>query len=150
VTDPSPNQQLRAFQHVQVQRWPWSLERTKDLEHPYVIAGNRVYSVANQHGEFPEIGWRQPSEMSGVWDHPLKLLDGFWLGITFGHSHLADPSGKIRWLTRANRWRMTPGQVEITYQFPKIEVLMILRASRPTTQPIPPMSYLVRSGDQQE
>ena len=123
MTDPSPNQQLRAFQHVQVQRWPWSLERTKDLEHPYVIAGNRVYSVANQHGEFPEIGWRQPSEMSGVWDHPLKLLDGFWLGITFGHSHLADPSGKIRWLTRANRWRMTPGQVEITYQFPKIEAI---------------------------
>ena len=76
------NQLFSVFEHVQAQRWPWSLERTEDLEHPYVTAGNRVYSVATQHGEFPEIGWRQPSEMSGVWDHPIKLLDGFWLGIT--------------------------------------------------------------------
>jgi glycogen debranching enzyme len=119
----SNNQQRVAFEKVQIQRWPWSLERTEDLEHPYVVAGNRVYSIANQHGEFPEIGWRQPSEMSGVWDHPLKLLDGFWLGITFGEVACPGPVGNIRWLTQASRWRMTPGQVEITYQLPKVELI---------------------------
>lgn len=123
MAGPSNNQQLSAFENIQVQRWPWSLERTEDLEHPYVTAGNRVYSVANQHGEFPEIGWRQPSEMSGVWDHPLKLLDGFWLGISFGPADLAGPGGKIHWLTQASRWRMTPGQVEIAYQHPKVEII---------------------------
>jgi len=123
MAGPSNNQLFSVFEHVQVQRWPWSLERTEDLEHPYVTAGNRVYSVATQHGEFPEIGWRQPSEMSGVWDHPIKLLDGFWLGITFGPFNPANPVGKVRWLTQASRWRMTPGQVEITYQLPKLEVI---------------------------
>jgi glycogen debranching enzyme len=120
---PSGNQLSSAFGDIKVQRWPWSLERTKDLGHPYVTAGNRVYSVATQHGEFPEIGWRQPSEMSGVWDHPLKLLDGFWLGVTFGQPDLARPVGKVHWLTQASRWRMTPGQVEIAYQLPKLEVV---------------------------
>ncbi len=73
---PPSNQKLALFGDVKVQRWPWSIERESNLDHPYVTAGNRVYSVATQHGEFPEIGWRQPSEMSGVWDHPIKLLDG--------------------------------------------------------------------------
>ncbi|MGH2481646.1 MAG: hypothetical protein ACRDHW_18495, partial [Ktedonobacteraceae bacterium] len=61
--------------------------------------------------------------MSGVWDHPIKLLDGFWLGITFGSFNPANPVGKVRWLTQASRWRMTPGQVELTYQLPKLEVI---------------------------
>jgi glycogen debranching enzyme len=120
---PSNDQLFSVFKDVQVQRWPWSLERTENLEHPYVTAGNRVYSIATQHGEFPEIGWRQPSEMSGVWDHPIKLLDGFWLGITFGSLNLTHPVEKVHWLTQASRWRMTPGQVEITYQLPKLEVV---------------------------
>jgi len=120
---PHSNQQLALFGDVKVQRWPWSIERDSDLDHPYVTAGNRVYSVATQHGEFPEIGWRQPSEMSGVWDHPIKLLDGFWLGITFGQPDLVGPGGKIQWLTQASRWHITPGQVEITYRLPKLEAI---------------------------
>lgn len=120
---PPSNQKLALFGDVKVQRWPWSIEREINLDHPYVTAGNRVYSVATQHGEFPEIGWRQPSEMSGVWDHPIKLLDGFWLGITFGQPDLVGPGGKIRWLTQASRWHMTPGQVEISYRLPKLEVI---------------------------
>ncbi|MBO0794252.1 MAG: hypothetical protein J2P36_25345, partial [Ktedonobacteraceae bacterium] len=93
------------------------------LDQPYVTAGNRVYSVATQHGEFPEIGWRQPSEMSGVWNPPIKLLDGFWLGITFGQSELTSPIGKVHWLTQASRWQITPGQVEMTYQLPGLGVI---------------------------
>lgn len=116
------NQPFASFEDLRLQRWPWSIERTSNLEHPYVTAGNRVYSVATQHGEFTEIGWRQPSEMSGVWDHPMKLLDGFWLGITFGHSELGHTSDKTHWLTQANRWRMIPGQVEITYHLFDLDI----------------------------
>jgi glycogen debranching enzyme len=119
----APDSGLFSSEQVKVQRWPWSLEHGDNLDQPYVTAGNRVYSVATQHGEFPEIGWRQPSEMSGVWDPPIKLLDGFWLGITFGQPELARPVGKIHWLTRASRWRMIPGQIEMTYQLPKLEVI---------------------------
>ncbi|HEY1352549.1 MAG TPA: hypothetical protein VGF67_23260 [Ktedonobacteraceae bacterium] len=108
---------------VTFERWPWSITRADRLDHPYVTAGNRVYSIATQHGEFPEIGWRQPSEMSGVWDPPIKLLDGFWLGITFGAMDPVSAMGKIHWLTRARRWRMTPGEVEITYQVSMLEIV---------------------------
>jgi glycogen debranching enzyme len=116
-------EQLFSLDGVTFGRWPWAIERTDGLEHPSVTAGNRVYSIATQHGEFPEIGWRQPSEMSGIWDPPLKLLDGFWLGITFAAMDPTGTGGKIHWLTQARRWRMTPGEVEITYQLQALEIV---------------------------
>ncbi len=47
------------------------------LESPFVTAGNRVYIVGHQNGSFPELGWHIPGEMGGIWDHPIKLADGF-------------------------------------------------------------------------
>jgi hypothetical protein len=120
---PQIQQARTSLAQVKVQRWPWSIEHSTNLDQPYVTAGNRVYCIATQHGEFPDIGWRQPREMSGVWDHPVKLLDGFWFGVTTGHPDLVGPSDKIHWLTCADHWRMTPGEVTITYHLPKLEVV---------------------------
>ncbi|MCW5514964.1 trehalase family glycosidase [Muriicola sp. Z0-33] len=47
------------------------------LNSPYVTAGNRVYMVGHQNGTFPEIGWHIKGEMGGIWNHPIKLMDGF-------------------------------------------------------------------------
>ena len=47
------------------------------LSSPFVTAGNRLYMVGDQDGSFPEIGWHIKGEMSGIWDHPIKLMDGF-------------------------------------------------------------------------
>ena len=47
------------------------------LKSPYVTAGNRVYMVGHQDGSFPEIGWHIKGEMGGIWNHPIKLMDGF-------------------------------------------------------------------------
>jgi len=44
---------------------------------PYVTAGNRLYAVGHQDGRFPALGWHVPGEMGGIWDHPIKLFDGF-------------------------------------------------------------------------
>ncbi|QOD61166.1 glycogen debranching protein [Polaribacter haliotis] len=44
---------------------------------PYLTSGNRVYSVGAQNGQFPEIGWHIGAEMGGIWNHPIKLMDGF-------------------------------------------------------------------------
>lgn len=46
-------------------------------ETPYITAGDRVYVIGAQDGSFPEIGWHIKNEMGGVWNHPIKLLDGF-------------------------------------------------------------------------
>jgi len=47
------------------------------LNSPYITAGNRVYSVGHQNGSFPELGWHIKDEMGGIWNHPIKLMDGF-------------------------------------------------------------------------
>ncbi|MEQ1587714.1 MAG: glycogen debranching protein [Cyclobacteriaceae bacterium] len=47
------------------------------LSSPFVTAGDRVYLVGNQDGSFPDLGWHVTGEMGGIWDHPIKLMDGF-------------------------------------------------------------------------
>ncbi len=64
-------------------------DETKELTHIigrkengsylYTTAGNMMYSVGSQNGSFPEIGFHIPGEMGGIWQHPIKLLDGFKL-----------------------------------------------------------------------
>src|SRR5579872_5674027 len=47
-----------------------------------VTAGDRLYSIGDQAGNFPSVGFHVPGEMGGVWQQPIKLLDGFRLNIT--------------------------------------------------------------------
>ncbi len=55
-----------------------SITGKKDyLSSPMVTAGDRVYMVGHQDGSFPELGWHIKGEMGGIWDHPIKLMDGF-------------------------------------------------------------------------
>ena len=51
--------------------------RAAYLNSPFVTAGDRVYLVGHQNGRFPDLGWHVAGEMGGLWDHPIKLLDGF-------------------------------------------------------------------------
>lgn len=52
------------------------------LSSPFVTAGDRLYIIGYQDGSFPDIGWHITGEMGGIWDHPVKLMDGFLAGIT--------------------------------------------------------------------
>ena len=52
------------------------------LQSPFVTAGDRVYMVGYQDGSFPDLGWHIDGEMGGIWDHPIKLMDGFHAQIT--------------------------------------------------------------------
>ena len=47
------------------------------LATPFVAAGDRVYMVGHQDGTFPDLGWHVKGEMGGIWNHPIKLMDGF-------------------------------------------------------------------------
>ncbi|WPP48441.1 alpha-L-rhamnosidase-related protein [Catalinimonas niigatensis] len=55
--------------------------RSEYLNSPYVTAGDRIYMVGHQNGQFPDLGWHVPGEMGGIWDHPIKLMDGFTAAI---------------------------------------------------------------------
>lgn len=56
------------------------------LQTPFVTAGDRLYMVGHQDGSFPDLGWHVPGEMGGIWDHPIKLMDGFALSMAFEDS----------------------------------------------------------------
>lgn len=58
---------------------------------PYVTAGDRVYMVGHQDGSFPDLGWHVQGEMGGIWNHPIKLMDGFTAAIGVdGNSYCLD------------------------------------------------------------
>lgn len=43
----------------------------------YATAGSRIYCIGSQSGSFPDIGFHVPGEMGGIWQQPVKLMDGF-------------------------------------------------------------------------
>ncbi|MDC8003463.1 glycogen debranching protein [Aureisphaera galaxeae] len=57
------------------------------LESPYVTAGDRVYIVGHQDGSFPDLGWHIKGEMGGIWNHPIKLMDGFEISLQLEDSN---------------------------------------------------------------
>ncbi|GGH67434.1 hypothetical protein GCM10008014_48880 [Paenibacillus silvae] len=55
----------------------------------YYNAGEYVKICGTQDGYFPDFGHHMANEMGGVWLHPIKLLDGFWLKVTDLDSDIA-------------------------------------------------------------
>jgi hypothetical protein len=72
----TPDQKESKLYH-QVSRLSSIEGKTQYLASPFVTAGDRVYLVGYQNGSFPELGWHINGEMGGLWDHPIKLMDGF-------------------------------------------------------------------------
>ncbi|MDQ2830596.1 MAG: hypothetical protein M3Y74_16315, partial [Chloroflexota bacterium] len=58
-----------------------TIAKSEWLDDPYIAAGDRAYVIGTQDGGFPDLGVHVPGEMGGVWSHPIKLFDGFWLRI---------------------------------------------------------------------
>src|SRR6188472_1752397 len=88
------------------------------LHDPVVTAGDRVYAICSQNGLFPDSwGGHVPGEMAGVWDHPIKLLDGFWFGL-----HV-DGEIPVRWLSEAHTCRVGPGWTEFVYTLGPWEIV---------------------------
>jgi hypothetical protein len=56
--------------------------KTENAGYLCVTAGDRIYSIGDQAGNFPSVGFHVPGEMGGVWQQPVKLMDGFRLNIT--------------------------------------------------------------------
>ena len=59
----------------------------KTAQKPYLTAGDKSYIIGTQDGLFPDMGGHVRGEMGGIWTHPIKLADGFWLKITDETNH---------------------------------------------------------------
>jgi hypothetical protein len=53
--------------------------KTKATFPKYICASERVKLIGTIDGRFPDFGHHSEKEMGGLWLHPIKLLDGFWL-----------------------------------------------------------------------
>jgi hypothetical protein len=73
--------------YQQISGLPYIEGKTQYLMSPFVTAGDRVYIVGYQDGSFPDMGWHIDGEMGGIWDHPIKLMDGFNANITLQGSN---------------------------------------------------------------
>lgn len=62
--------------------------KTKYLASPFVTAGDRLYMVGHQDGQFPDLGWHVTGEMGGIWDHPIKLMDGFTASVNINQTQI--------------------------------------------------------------
>jgi glycogen debranching enzyme len=49
--------------------------------YPYATAGDRLYAIGDQAGGFPAIGFHVEGQMGGVWQQPIKLLNGYELTV---------------------------------------------------------------------
>jgi hypothetical protein len=101
------------------------LNRNEDLNRPFSLCGRRCYLIGHQNGLFPDIGSHRIGEMGGVWTHPIKIVDGFWMSITareearYGYS-----SGMRRWLKKCDEFVLGDGGawVEHRYNLPRFLV----------------------------
>jgi glycogen debranching enzyme len=88
---------------------PQPQTKTHRLSDPIATCGDRIYVISSQNGLFPDSwGGHVPQEMWGVWDHPIKLLDGYWFGISAGD---ASP----HWFGEAALCRASLGWTEFEY-----------------------------------
>jgi glycogen debranching enzyme len=79
----------------------------------YAAAGDRAYVIGMLDGSFPPIGTRICGEMGGVWAHPIKLLEGYWLALDGA------------WLPPATRFVSGAGYVQL--HLPGQDGLSIIR-----------------------
>ncbi|HZG56455.1 glycogen debranching protein [Paenibacillus sp.] len=80
-------------------------------KHPfnlYLTAGEYCKVIGTQDGYFPDFGHHVANEMGGVWLHPIKLLDGFWLRVT-------DKSRNISVWARADEYVTHPWGATFRY-----------------------------------
>lgn len=74
----------------------------------YLTAGDKTYIIGTQDGNFPDLGSHVTGEMGGIWNHLIKLLDGFWVQIS-------DTTGKTIWLANAHTYISYPFGSEFIY-----------------------------------
>jgi len=89
------------------------ISKNTALDDPCLAAGDRAYLIGAQHGGFPDIGFHIPNEMGGLWAHPIKLLDGFWLRID------------EQWLEAAHPF--VSGPFSVTHEYARADGLQITR-----------------------
>ncbi|HMA33125.1 MAG TPA: hypothetical protein VKY74_01495 [Chloroflexia bacterium] len=84
-----------------------------NLARPFTVAGRRCYLIGQMDGAFPDLGHHLPGEMGGLWVPPIKLADGFWLG-------LRAAAAPVTWMygPTCRTFQMRPGRIARDFALP--------------------------------
>ncbi|QHT62980.1 glycogen debranching protein [Paenibacillus lycopersici] len=93
----------------------------------FICAGNRTYLIGSQNGGFPDFGHHVKLEMGGLWLHPIKLLDGFWLHIADREAGAAMNGSTAMWLTESDSFHNYPFYNEHRYELKALELEVVRR-----------------------
>ena len=106
-------------------------------KNPYLTAGDKTYIIGTQDGNFPDLGGHTPGEMGGVWNHLIKLLDGFWVKMT-------DNKGNSCWLENAIQYTNYPFGSKFEYA-PLFNNSIRVKEKMVLLLPIPSKMYRIQS-----
>lgn len=107
----------------------------------YISAGNRAYLVGSQNGGFPDFGHHVKLEMGGLWVHPIKLMDGFWLHIAEAGVR-SDADGM--WLTESDSFHNYPFFNEHRYLLSQLQLEVVRRQFCPDDTEGVVVTYILR------
>jgi hypothetical protein len=84
-----------------------NLHTHSNLTRPFALSGHRCTILGHQDGSFKREGFHISGEMSGIWTHPLKIADGWWMAVsnTSPSSHGYHPR-MYRWLPPASTFTL--------------------------------------------
>jgi hypothetical protein len=106
-----------------------------------VTAGDRLYSIGDQAGNFPAVGFHIPGEMGGVWQQPIKLLDGFRLVIT------DRKTGFSRQMDKADRFIAYPFTSQFLYSIANQNITITRTQFIPDNIPVLVIEYAITDND---
>ncbi|HEX3080478.1 MAG TPA: hypothetical protein VHQ04_08450, partial [Puia sp.] len=123
------------------------LEAGRSLPHLYgrkdnagylcVTAGDRLYAIGDQAGNFPAVGFHVPGEMGGVWQQPVKLLDGFRLNI------IDNKTGITKQLDKADSFIAYSFTSQFLYNLPEQNLVVTRTQFVPDKIPLLVVEYAI-------
>ncbi len=122
-------------------RLPHLYGKKENAHYLCVTAGDGLYSIGDQAGNFPAVGFHVPGEMGGIWQQPIKLLDGFRLTITDSKTGVAQIADKC------DSFISYPFTTQFLYSFPQ-EGLSVSRTQFvPDGMPLLVVEYVITNND---
>lgn len=100
-------------------------EKQNPDERLFLTPGTRMHLIGSQNGGFPAFGHHIENEMGGIWMHPIKILDGFWMGLKV-------EGREFEWLKQASLFRNYPFYNEHIYHVHELEITRLQFAPQET------------------
>jgi hypothetical protein len=115
--------------------------RKENAHYLYGTTGDRLYCIGDQAGGFPAVGFHIPGEMGGIWQQPIKLLDGFRFSITDTKSGFTDQTEK------ADSFVTYSFTTQFQYNLPRQHITIYRTQFVPDTLPVLVVEYAIANHD---